>query len=162
MRNFFCHLSQRRVTCVKKMSELKRQMCKQDNCNCTRAHNFKARTTNRGKGLTVTLSRTLCGVPWSAPRPPHACHSHGVWAHPPSSRIQQTVEKLDTLWCPVPAVSRATTKRNCRLTCRVYGAKDAGRPKNTWQTVQFSIFLEEFCWREHQSTSFLPREQSSR
>ena len=67
-------------------------MCKQDNYNCTRAHNFKARTTNRGKGLTVTLGRTLCGVPWSALCPPHACHSHGVWAHPPGSRIQQTIE----------------------------------------------------------------------
>ena len=58
----------------------------------------------------VTLARTLCGVPWSAPRPPHACHSHGVWAHPPSSRIQQTVEKLDTLWCPVPARTLSNIK----------------------------------------------------
>ena len=35
-------------------------------------NNFKARTTERRKGLAV------CGVPWSAPCPPHACHSHGV------------------------------------------------------------------------------------
>ena len=103
MRNFFCHLSQMKSHTRQENVRAERQMRKQDNHNCTRAHNFKARTTNRGKGLTVTLARTLCSVPWSAPRPPHACHSHGVWAHPPSSRIQQTVEKLDTLWCPVPA-----------------------------------------------------------
>ena len=94
MRNFSYHLSQMKSHYRQENVRAERQMCKQDNYNCTRAHNFKARTTNRGKGLTVTLARTLCGVPWSARCPPHACHSHGVWAHPPGSRIQQTIENL--------------------------------------------------------------------
>ena len=67
------------------------------------AHNFKARTTNRRKGLTVTLARTLCGVPWSAPCPPHACHSHGGVGTP--ARLAHTADcrHFDSLWCSVPA-----------------------------------------------------------
>ena len=66
----FCHLSQMKSHTRQENARAERHLCKQDNYNCTRAHNFKARTTNRVKGLTVTLARTLCGGPWSASGPP--------------------------------------------------------------------------------------------
>ena len=92
VRNIFCYLSQIKSHSNQERSRNSKDKCTNNTTTTVRAHNFKARTTDRRKGLTVTLARTLCGVPWSALCLPHACHRHGVWVHPPGSRIQQTVD----------------------------------------------------------------------
>ena len=128
MRNFFCHLSQMKSHTRQKNVRAERQMRKQDNYNCTRVHNFKARTTNGRRVL-----RSLWPAPSMAcPGQPHVrrmrviatgCgHTRQAWAY---SRLSKNSihhgalsqhPRSDTLltkeWRRTHASSKIISKRN--------------------------------------------------
>ena len=84
-------------------------------------------TTDRGKGLTVTMARTLCSMPKLANSPPHACHRCGVrtfscrLAHEADQRRSTTVQIktiLGVISCSTFTARRALTVHETRISVR--------------------------------------------